>query len=69
MIAAAIFFIFILIFLALLALGFYPKAEQDEKVQKCGDAPLLEQQKAFKVLSYKEDWIFGIWDQMKNLNH
>jgi hypothetical protein len=55
----AIFFVFALILLGVLALGYYPKAEQDEPVTQLDDAPLLSRQQAFKVLSYNVQFMAG----------
>ena len=43
----------------MLAFGYYPKAEQEEPITQLADAPLLNRQNTFKVLSYNVQFMAG----------
>ena len=54
-----IFLAFLLLIIALLASGFYPKDEQQETIVKTADADLLSNKGGLKVLSYNVQFMAG----------
>jgi len=56
---SVIFLVFLLLFIALLASGFYPKEEQQESIEKTADADLLSNKGKIKVLSYNVQFMAG----------